>query len=68
MDFTQKTSSATYDGKLQPLIDATEELEAKMDKSNIAVDIMAVTGRFGAIDTKVNAAVGEIAKVKGDCF
>ena len=47
--------------------DATEELKAKMEKFNTTVDtIAAVTGRLGAVDTKVNAAVGEIAKVDGD--
>ena len=67
MDFTQKTSSANYDSKLQALSDATDELKAKMEKFNTTVDaIAAATGRLGTVDTKVNAAVGELAKVKGD--
>ena len=46
---------------------ATEELKAKMEKFNTTVDtITAVTGRLGAVETKVNAAVRDIAKVQGD--
>ena len=65
--FTQERSSANYNGKLQAMSDATEELKAKMEKFNTTVDtIAAVTGRLGEVDTKVNAAVGEIAKVECD--
>ena len=67
MDFTQKTSSANCDGKLQVMSNATEELKAKMEKFNTTVDtIAAVTGRPFSVDTQVNAAVKEIAKVEGD--
>ena len=52
---------------MQVLNDATEESKAKMGRFNTTVDtIAAVTGRLGAVDTKVNAAVGENAKVEGD--